>query len=330
MKIFVPETPHTNMREFSHAVDELGLFRPPETGPLRQHMPLKLTYENYFDRCRDIRADLEAQLHTAKAAGYRSVIISSENLSALATPDNTDTDEPAKLLRRFLAPYCSKITVIVTLRRQDLWSISRYRNSVKGGHAGDPNCLVHEATMQYDHALKLWESAFGMDSVYPVIFPDSAVDKVGIIQSYCQLAELMDLYRPEHEVTFRENTATDSRAVEAIRLLNIAVEKQVGSALQLTTLRKRVEALLDREVFDGPLQKALPERGHAEIFVAEYAQGNEAVRKRHFPHQSTLFHDDFSNYPEQTQVPAPDMQDLIRRVALLVVDKKLEDALMRK
>jgi hypothetical protein len=290
-------------------------------------MVLGLTYDNYADRCQKIRSELEFQLAQAKADGYHSVLISSENLTSLASPKLVSNEDGLEGLHKFLEPYCNKFSIIKTIRRQDLWSVSKYRNAVKRGHIGSSQCLVHVPKLDYNSMFVLWESVFGVEAINPLIFPDSNVKKVGIIESFCKAAGLMEFYQPEHEASFRENVASDSRSIEAVRLLNIEAIGSAGGPFPLTALRKRVEFLLENQVFEGPIQKIAPARADAEAFMERYAEGNEALRARYFGDSKTLFQQDFSKYPEHAVSPTPDVQDLIRLIAMLTLDKKIESKL---
>ena len=323
-KVFVPSTRNVNMREFAMANDALGFFRPAKL--LRRPSGLAgATHDNYFEKIADAKALLDQQMADAKAKGFESVLITSENLSYLAQPARKDSVDAIDMVKQWLSAYCDTFTIIIAIRRQDLWSISKYKNVVKSdANSERPNCILPSPMMDYDASLKLWEAVFGRDAIKPIIFPDSSLTRQGIIKSFCDAADLSDLYRPELETEFWENTSTDGRAIETMRMIAVAGFETFDAPIKLTQLRREAEQLLENEIFDKPIQKIMPARAEAEALVNRYATSNESVRARYFPDSPSLFQSDFSKFPDVAHYPRPGEDDLLRLLVKLMSSTRAE------
>ena len=321
--VFVPDTPHGNMREFAVANDRFGFLREASSRP----GGIKgADTDTYFDRIEQVRLELEGQLEAARASGATRLLITSENLFYLGQPERAvESARTLELLRDWLARYCDGVTILMALRRQDLWSISKYRNAVKSeSTGGQMDCLQPFPMMDYDGALRLWEAAFGRENIRLSVFRDSTETPEGVLEGFCRGAGIDSLYDPKLEAEFSDNSAVDGRAIETIRRLTQVSRERLDKPVEATQLRGEVYRLLETVVFDGPMQRVRPARQDAIDLVGRYADGNEAVRARYFPQAPTLFTDDYSMFPETADYPQPTMDDLLHLLARLISEPRLE------
>lgn len=274
-RVFIPLTKRRGHHEFgilSHQdVDDSALFR---KWRIQNRDDLKAISSG-------IREQLGRQLSDAKKWADVS-LISTEGL-AERNPGEINT------LRSFLSPYTEQFSVVVYLRRQDLLSVSRYKNRLKNDrYVGGPFDI---AAPSYVKMLANWSEIFGKDNVHPLIFPDSGIDsEEHLIKSFLKVCRLYNLSGREYIETGRQNQALDARAIELLLLLNKRWPEAPFKE------RARIQRVL-QTCFDDFIPFS-PARENAAKFFAEYLEENERVRRDWFPTKNLLFHERFDMYPE--------------------------------
>ena len=141
------------------------------------------------------------------------------------------------------------------------------------------------------------------------------------LTDFCDIAGITGLYSPDQAAHFKRNTSDDGRAIEIMRLMNVARpgRNQAGS----NKLVRRFYSLMDTH-FDGTAkEKATPSRQEVADFLAQYQDGNRAVQQAYFPDRAALFSDDLSRYPPEPCYPQVSQEDMATLLAGLLYDQKL-------
>lgn len=292
---FVPSTKHSNMTEFHYANrQKLGLNR--------SSVRLGLNDENLSEKREAFLSDLNEQFAIARNEGFHTVLATSEGLSGLSKVE-------MDALKVWFSTQFNLTNIVFTLRRQDLRSISLYKNNIKNNRATEQNCLIDRRPMQYHLTLKKWVELFGQENVKPILFPDSVPELRDFMQDYCDICDIDGVYDLKEAESFRRNSALDGQAIEFLRLLNISSETKDVS--KPSRGRKMLERVLVKEFRTSP-QKVRPSRSEVENFYEKYRDGNEEIRKMFFPDRTSLFNEDFSSYPEVSVYPELDIDFITR------------------
>ena len=238
-------------------------------------------------------------------------------------------------LKALLDPLFDDVKVLVYLRRQDLVAVSLYSTLLKAGVSSDqvlvarpiPALPPHapEQRLYYDYQALLarWGEAFGGDALIVRRFETGALVGGDIVADFCAA---VGLPAPTQEAE-RANESLRPEYQEFLRLVNRSLKVEHGSTR--SEIVRAVAAL-------GKGSGRLPPRAEAEAFTARFAEGNEAIRRAHFPAAATLFDPDFARYPEATAPTALDLDavtrltgEVLRAMALDLQAAKGELALLR-
>jgi tetratricopeptide (TPR) repeat protein len=227
------------------------------------------------------------------------VILSSEHLGLECT-----TPQSLNQLHAFLAPYFSRMRVLVYLRRQDAHFTSNYTQSLRAGDLVPPPTHITlrpkgRDELTYDVFLARWADAFGSDAIMPRLFERTGEQRFDVIDDFLTCC---DIHFNEKEL-----------AAAGERNQSIT---QPGQQLLLDLGKRLVRAghkSLGENMHWGILVPALsealsgrgwrPARAAAELFYRSFDAANEAARAKWFPTRATLFSEDFSDYPETATPP---------------------------
>lgn len=310
------KTGTTTLQEFLHLNREAlaaGGVLFPTTPGLRQHVLLTLACmdpgrENRQTRSHepfaadpdhwrnDFTVRLQEEIRSAPA-GARQLLLTTELLhTQLLAPR-----EVARL-KALLDPFCDDYRIVFYMRRQDRLEVSRYSTNLRAGGTR-PSVLPKRADryLDYERVLARWEPVFGAGSLVPRVFDATQFHGGDLLSDFVHAAGLpLDVahcVRPGSR-----NTALSARAQWLLRQFNLG-----SDALPWDDLpdRARLTNLVADELgrrCPGPPR--MPARSEAVAFQAQFADANARLARRWFG-RDTLFDDDFSEYPEVVDNPAP-------------------------
>lgn len=298
LHIGVIKTGSTSIQRYLQGVRHLlppnGFHYPGAIGA-ESHAALAMAIRDALDPAsREAAAQLDRLLAALAAelaelpAGVGTVLISSEHFSGLP-------DDGVALLRDRLAPLFASFRILVYLRRQDDFALSRYANMIRSGRqVSSPFEIVPP---NYDTLLRRWVRVFGEAALMPRIFDAAEMPGGNVVPDALAALGIRGVPPPPAE---RVNPNLQPEAIELLRRFNDLAERE--ALPETEKLRNRLAALLQAGAAG---RGELPARAEAAAYVAAHAAPNEAVRARWFPSRASLFSDDFSHYPE-TAAPSPD------------------------
>jgi len=216
--------------------------------------------------------------------------------------------EELENLRDLLADCCDALSVIVTLRRQDLFLNSHFRNRVK--NKSEVGTEIRGFGPDYDKILKSLATVFGRENVSPFVFVDSTISKGDLINDFlsaCRISvDLTGFVHPE-----AKNTAWDSRGVRILSTINeILPSMEAGhTKASRKLIEKAIERTFDKNIipYRMPKERALK--------VCKIHSGSNARVAREWFGRKELFHNDFSKYDKV--VPHPTQEDFSRVIVKL-------------
>jgi len=226
------------------------------------------------------RAEFAREL-AGMPAGTRLLLISAEQMSGLL-----DTEARVAALRDLLAPFVSRMRVVMYLRRQDSHFASGYTQALRVGHVGPPVLpkVGPEGRRDYDYAalLDLWARVFGDAAIAPRIFEPESLLNRDVVDDFLALCGIA-LEVPRDDPDRQSNLSLTPGGIALVRAMAGKLGEQLNGSSPLW--RRFVAAAND----------ALPGRGwrpdaaEAAAFLARFAEVNEAVRRRWFPEKAVLF-----------------------------------------
>ena len=259
------------------------------------------------------RAEIEESLRrelVSLPATARAVVFSHEMLLSLE-PD--EVERVVSLLQR----HFTSIRVVAYIRRQDQLFLSLWGQRLKTCDPGPAFCDCLRDTRSYVDMIDTWERAVGSGNMALRIFDKSAFRNGDLQADFCSAAGIpLD---PRYTRPPICNEGLDSAAQSLLlelrdRLVARRERARRGIADRLRRLvRGRRPTPWTPITFPIPLVSHLmkyrtgrglvPSRAWARHIVTACATENEIIRSRYFPNQNTLFHDDFSGYPEEGGPP---------------------------
>ena len=236
-----------------------------------------------------------------------SLIVSDEHFhSALATR------QEIQRLADFLRRCCKSCQVIIYLRRQDELSRSFHSEQIKIGTSGEGALFPPKITYYYDYRaiIENYESVFGVGNLSVRRFERARLANADVIDDFAALTGIGDIRswpRPP-----RRNVALDGLALHFLAELNRYIPQAVHDRPNpdRADLRPLLEANLPGEGWPVSRQKAIE-------FYRMFAPINEWVRQRFFADDATLFHEDFSRYPESEPEAPQRFADAVAVAAML-------------
>ena len=324
LHIGTEKTGTTTIQEFLHLNRNLladkGIYFPKSIG-MRNHRPLAswcLSYEkdatylkmnNLTEMAQrkawreDFLAKFEEEISGLKPE-IKQVIITSEHFSSLLNhPTEIET------LKLLLDKWFTSITVIVYLRRQDSFVVSRYSTVCKAGIVMKsilPNPTTLRPLVNYQDLLRKWSRVFGKESITPRIFNPVGFINHDLLQDFirvCKLPENMD-----YQIPVNKNVSFSETAQEIMQCFNKKIN-QGNENRELQKLRYTIFENVNKN-YPGPGKKPL--RHEALEFYKFFEASNNQVAREWFSREK-LFDEDFSMYPETYPAdrPIPDYEKIL-------------------
>jgi tetratricopeptide (TPR) repeat protein len=217
-------------------------------------------------------------------AGTRLVILSAEQCGGLL-----DTPPLIEALHDLLAPHFERMRVVIYLRRQDQHAASGYTQALRVAHVGPPMLPRHgpDRLRHYDYARQLedWASVFGNDAMLVRIFERPRLLNGDAVDDFLALCEV-PLAVPKDDPDRQSNLSLTPGGIDLVRALGQRLKASPEGLTAASPLWRR---------FSQAASEALPGRGwrphpaEAAAFLDRFEAVNEAVRRRWFPDQPTLF-----------------------------------------
>jgi tetratricopeptide (TPR) repeat protein len=214
----------------------------------------------------------------------RLVILSAEQCGGLL-----DSRDLIAGLRDLLAPHVGRMSVVMYLRRQDQHAASGYTQGLRVAHVGPPMLPRHgpESLPHYDYAKQLddWASVFGEHAMRVRIFERTRLLNGDAVDDFLALCGV-PLEVPADDPDRQSNLSLTPGGIDLVRAMGRRLRASPAGLSAASPLWRR---------FTQAASDALPGRGwrphpaEAAAFLARFAQVNEAVRRRWFPDQPTLF-----------------------------------------
>ncbi len=229
--------------------------------------------------------------------GVTRILFSAEQMSGWLIEDAS-----VAALRDLLAPHGERFRVILYLRRQDSLAASAYNQNLRVGGLQPPS-LRGTAPAFYDYAALLdrWARIFGEDAIRPRIFEREAMAGGDVVEDFLATAG-MDLPVAPDDPGREANQSISLAGQALMRAVGEVVARESGAGPIDGPLWRRFAQTVTDAV---PGKGWRPPREEAAAFLARFAAGNEAVRRRWFPGRETLFTTDLAELPETEIVPTP-------------------------
>lgn len=232
------------------------------------------------------------ELAQSATGSANKLIVSSEYFQSKLDREH----EIALLKRRFESAGVTRFRIIVYLRRQVEYAISRYSTALRAGYSRReilPQRLNEHSTLfNYEHLLQRWSAVFGSAAMDVRVFERSQLVKANVIDDFAQAAELSGDCSTWHRPA-RQNTALPVAAQVALRALNEALESSGVPRHDSRGLRRDV---IERLATLSEGESLSASRCDAEQFQRLFAASNARVARRWFAREH-LF-DDVFDYPE--------------------------------
>ncbi|KUR78740.1 hypothetical protein [Novosphingobium sp. Fuku2-ISO-50] len=251
------------------------------------------------------RGHVLAEIERTDAHRY---LISSEDLSRLTSLDDV------RRVHDLMSEICTRIRVIVFLRRQDRLAVSRYYSLLINGGLPPSVFPAPDQAAYYDYAgvIEPWAEVFGTGAIRIVHYPEAAAAQgFDAIGAFCRAAGIVlpvDWQPPAR----RENVSLDLVSQTILEAMNghsdVLKEKASG---------KRLLKLL--QVADGGVSGQFVSAAEARAFYERYALGNARLA-RNFELPYPFFDDDFSMYPQTPARRADLAQDALVRMVGVVAN----------
>jgi hypothetical protein len=214
-------------------------------------------------------------------------------------------------LKAFLDPFVGGYRILTYLRRQDRRSVSLAAQVVRRGERRDPLATHYN----YARVLTAWQDVFGRAAIVPRIYERQSLVDGDVVADFIDAAGIpTSIPRPARRI--EANTALTPAAAELLTRLNLVLDGLgLDREARLThAAYRRVSQLLARNHSGAA---PLPARADAIRFYRQFRYSNELVRAQYFPERKTLFHEDFSEYPDvaASEPTADEMLDVA--IALL-------------
>lgn len=252
----------------NHAGLTVAALDDKKMGPLRRIYDVR-TPEDVLTYREKMTRDLGQEL---KERPYKTAIVSNEHCSSRLL-----RDREAERLRDLLAPFFSRIFVVVYIRRQDDFLLSTYSTKIKSGKTKSLVVPTGGLNMRYDHweLISRWERAFGRESMIVRKFERASLKNGDVVADFLAAAgvpEDLPFAQPE-----MANESLDANTLEFLRLFNKQVPRFVDK--DLNAIRGNLVPLLSA-ISKG----ALPTVSEDELrtFMAHFTESNRKVAEEYF------------------------------------------------
>lgn len=233
------------------------------------------------------------------AAGVETLLISNEHCHSRLT----DLDSIRRILDVIGRPV-TRVEVIVYLRRQDRMAVSMHSTRLRDGGRGTIFPVFREPPAYYDfHRLMAnYAEVFGAGSIRARLFEREHLVGGDVVADFFALLGLAVSLPP----AARANLSLSRQQARFLEMFNERFPLIVDG--RLNPARGPVMAAVHKTLRGQP---GRPARAQAMAFQTQFADVNRLARDRFLPglDRSTLFDDDFSDYPEQDETAWPLTED---------------------
>lgn len=257
----------------------------------------------------DVWSAIDKEISTARGRCDRMLLSSEYFQTKLETREEID-----RLLARLTDAGVSEVRIVVCLRSQLDYAISRYSTVLRAGYAHGsilPTGRRLHALFDYRSLLDRWSEAVG-EGMISVVLYDEARARGGVVRS---LLEAIGLHADESAWCWpqRRNTALGASAQRVLRAVNAQCEAQSESRESSAGLRKHLVQLLERHGSGAPI---LPSRADAVAFQSRFDEANRELARRWFD-RDVLFDIDYERFPVHDDRDAdPCTADLAARLLM--------------
>lgn len=214
--------------------------------------------------CDNFRKKLATELSSNSC---ETVIMSGEHCSS-----RLRSEDEIRRLYEFLAPFFSRISVIVYLRRQDDFLMSTHSTDVKNGSVR-PLAVPDEEEVhfRYDYweLLSRWSGTFGRDNIVCRKFGKGFLKNNSIVSDFLQSVGIGR--GADYQLPGNMNESLDADCLEFLRLLN--------KAMKGTERPQRIVAAL-QGISAGPLIDLSPQERAS--FMGALRESNRRVALEYF------------------------------------------------
>jgi hypothetical protein len=252
-----------------------------------------------------------------------TIIFSNEHCQSRVI-DYKEVNNLADLLYR----YFDKIMILVYLRRQDEIACSVYSTKLRFGFASfnvippllRPADGLYEGCwpryFDFEHLLDRYAAVFGKSSIVPRIY-----DRHQLVNDFLRFCGLPAWLNDSES---RENRALSADVLAFLALLNARTcGLSTDQDIELSAKTRDICLAIIEGRLDGPTR--LPSRAKAKEFYAHFSAINERVRAAWFPERSSLFSDDFGQYPETVDNSDLALYQAAMRAAFVVIDHLINE-----
>lgn len=272
-------------------------------------------------RLKKFRKAFEAKLkNELRTCGneIHTVVFSNEHCHS-RLKSATEVSRLVELLR----PLVSDLAIVVYLRRQDQMAVSLYSTHLKLGGTDTeifpPKAKESSVYYNLENLLNRWEKVCGRDSVEPRIYEATNLNNGDVLRDFLDVIGFTrndSLNEPA-----RSNESFNPRAQAIVREINSRA-KLGDNAISSVLRRQIVNFVVSRSTGQG----RRPSREQAMAFCEIFRASNERLRQKWFPERTTLFSNDFTNYPDDDDSQTIDSEDAAKGVeevlALFDIDEE--------
>lgn len=241
-----------------------------------------LTFRSDFER------RLGAEVDEARGRGAHTAIIVNEHLSRLMRASEVVR------LRTLLEAVFDSVEVHVYLRRQDKLMRSMYSTIVRVGDTRQrvfplPGETRDFELFDYERILKLWRSVFPPEQLHVHRFESGALLEGDVIRDFVHAADPEGKIDVDALRVSRQNVSVEPEALEALRLLNVALENTENS-------RRGILGRIFGMLFPG--SGARISQGEARAFLSEFESSNRWVATEVLGREELFDESDIADLPE--------------------------------
>jgi hypothetical protein len=255
------------------------------------------TIKNLKSFRRELKNDLTKEMNGRAGGDVHKVIMSSEYCSSRLL-----TDEAVQGLQEFLSQIFSAIKIVVYIRRQDEYLLSRYSTGIKSGDTRRLEIPSSPDTIAFfDHwkLLSRWARFFGRAQIVCRKYEKESLKSGDIIDDFLDVAEIdesLPFVRPE-----RMNESLDAGCIEFLRIFN---KYYRPSASDPASRRGRMVAMLSEISTDS---RVTLDQEKLDVFMRLFGESNKMVAVEYFAGASRSDSDDFLFGPRKSvREPAGD------------------------
>ncbi len=237
----------------------------------------------------------QALLDEVAAAAPEKIILTNEHChSRIGTV--AELERLATLLREL----ADDVRIIFYIRRQDLAATSLFSTALKVGQTRrKPDMAVQDQrplSFDFWRTCMLYAQVFGKEALTVRLFDRTTLLNGDLLADFRYVTGL------PHEAAWvvpgSKNPSIDRLAQRFLAAFNNKRRMRFGDKSE--HYRMALVRMLEKHFSGGVGVK--PSQARAQEFLAQFAEGNEAIRQHYFPDvPAPLFGDDFSMYPQQEE-----------------------------